>query len=160
MSTIPALKVVKFLGDSTALQDLYNNHFGYTSGDPLFWEDYASSPIFPVNEQPESDKFYILYNFADSMPSGEWWHLDTTLMVYVASNNINLLGEFGVELIKLIGDYEFAADRINQWAADNNVEGPHVNYMGYGMSDPITPQEQENGVYSRLFELTLNSVVC
>ena len=160
MSTIPAVKVMKYIGDLTTLQDLYNNHFGYTVSDTAYWADYASSPIFPVNEQPESDKFYIIYNFADSMPRGEWWHVDTTLMMYVVANDIALLGEFGVELVKELGDYEFAAGRINQWSADNNVEGPHINYIGYGVSDPISPQEQENGVYSRLFELRVNSVVC
>lgn len=160
MSSTPAFKIIKYIADLTDLQDLHNDHFGLSVGDDGYWEDFASSPIYPVSEQPESDKFYITYNFADDFDFGTWWHLDTSMVLYVFVNDLMLISDVTDTLRSELSDVNYAADRINQWGVDNNIEGPMINWTTYLGAEAIAPQEQENGVYGRSIELLVNSTVC
>lgn len=152
--------LMNYIGSIQGLQDAYNTHFNLSPGDDTHWSDYSDSPIFPVNEQPESDKFYILYNFAEGHPPNGWWNVEYTVAMKVHTNNIKLLNDVTKILRQELGDYNFAAERVGNWMAANNVDSQPVNYIRYNGSDFVDAQEQENGVYSVILTFNLNVVDC
>lgn len=152
--------LMHYLGDLEELRDLYNNHYGLNVGDTGHWLDYYSSPIFPVQEQPESDDFYILYNFAESHMPEKWWYVDATLSIYVASNSIELISNISRVIRRELGEYEGSVRRVMSWASANSVDMPSLNWIRYANSDSIMSQSQENGVYGQIITLNLNYVDC
>jgi hypothetical protein len=156
----PVFTLLNSLGDNEALQGLYNEHFGFSVGDDNFWADYNSSPIFPVSEQPESDNFYITYNYRDFFPDGTWWHLNTEVQLNVSSNNIKLMENVFSEIRKSYSDYEYAAQRLNNYSRANMSEAPLANWIQYKDGHPYKPSSQENGVMNRICVIRLNSSVC
>jgi hypothetical protein len=156
----PVFTLLNAIGSSTVLQELHNEHFGLSAGDAEFWSDYNSSPVFPVSEQPESNNFYITYNYKDSMPFETWWHLNTEVQLTVSTNNIKLMENVFAELRKSYSDYEYAAARLNLHSRLNMTEAPSINWIQYKEGQPYNPSSQENGVIRRIAIIRLNSVVC
>jgi hypothetical protein len=156
----PVFTLLNSLGDNEVLQGLYNDHFGFSVGDVEFWADYDSSPVFPVSEQPESDNFYITYNYRDFFPDGTWWHLNTEIQITLYCNNIKLMENVFAEVRKSYSDYEYAAQRLNTYSRLNMSEAPSVNWIQYKDGQPYKSNRQENGVMSRTSVIRLNSSVC
>ena len=152
--------LAQYIASLEELQALHNDHFGYVSGDTLFWSDYSNSPIFPIDEQPESDNFYMLYNFAESHKKEVWWHVDTVFSLYVASNNVKLIADATRVIRKAVGDYHYATKRIMDWAVVNSIDMQPLNWIRFDDADMIIPQEQENGIKGRILTIRFNYTDC
>lgn len=151
---------MKYIGNDSELQTIYNTHFGYTSGDPLYWSDYASSPIFPIDEQPEADDFYVLYNYRETFADNAWWHLTTDIRLTINVNDVGVIELFSKRLRDIFKDYEFAAKRMNTWLGQNSLQDYIVNWTMYHSGGIIEGREQENGIHSRDVRILINSTEC
>ena len=151
---------MKYIGADSGLQSLYNDHFGYVSGDAGFWADYATSPVFPANEEPEAADFYLVYNYRDSFDVEAWWHLTTDLRLTINSNNIGLIEDVSKRLREMFKDYEFAAQRMNVWMGSAGLEGYIVNWTRYHTGMLVEAREQENGIHQREMRVLINATEC
>lgn len=158
MSAVYSL--INYLGSLEELRDVFNGNFNFSIGDAEYWEDYATSPIFPVSEQPESDNFYILYNFSESHEQDSWWHVEASMSIYVASNKVHVIEEASSIIRKALSDYEFAASRVNAWASGESLTYSPINWIRFLSAGPIMSESQENGVYGRVINIQFNYTDC
>lgn len=152
--------LMKYIGNNSDLQSLYNTHFGLQAGDAGYWSDYTDSPIFPVNEEPEADDFYIVYNYRDMFDDEAWWHLTTDARLTINCNNVKLVEEVSKQLRVMFKDYEFAAQRMNKWMGQAGLQDYIVNWTKYQTGQLVQPREQENGIHQRTLRIIVNATEC
>lgn len=151
---------MKYIGNDSELQSLYNTHFGLSAGDAGFWSDYASSPVFPINEEPESEDFYVVYNYRDTFEPNAWWHLTTDVRLTINSNNVKLIEDVSKRLREIFKDYEFAARRMNTWLGGEGLQDYIVNWTRYHSGQLVKAREQEDGIHQRDIRILVNATEC
>lgn len=140
----------------------HNDHYSLTSGDPGYWDSWDSSPVFPWSEQPESDKFYIVYNNREKHHPSHFWEHKVYIDYFVRSNNVKLIEKTISEMVKMAGRNEYSVTDFDKWLMQNNttIEGYTVQDMYAELTSDVTPPEQENGVFGKAVRLCVKLHDC
>jgi hypothetical protein len=144
-------EINKWLFSHPELCELYNEHYGYVSGDEGYWESWDDSPVFPWNEQPESDKFYVVWSTKERRTMGHFWETKVYFDFMVYSNNIKLLNDSVKKMIYIAGRHEESVRPFQAWLAQSGISDMSLSVedMHFESSTDIVTQEQENGVYGK-----------
>lgn len=141
----------KWLFSRSEVYTPYNTFFGLSSGDAAYWGDWDSSPVFPWGEQPESDRFYIVYQSREQGHESRFWETKVYIDYFVYSTNIKLIEDTIKAMMKTAGQNEYSVIEFDKWALANNesIDGFTIQDMYFDMSTDTRPQEQEAGVFGK-----------
>ena len=140
----------------------HNTHYSLTSGDAGYWDSWDSSPIFPWGEQPESDRFYILYSTKERGHDYHFWETKVYIDYFIYGNNVKLIDDTVSAMRKKAGKNEISVREFDTWMLNNGmtIDGYTVQDMYFDMTTDTVPQEQENGVFGKGVRFCVKLHVC
>lgn len=152
MNAIPTIN--KFVWSRS---DVYQ-HLSLPTRPVTGWTD---APVYPINEQPESDAPYVVYSWT-SKPTERYMIYCDDLTFYLWDINIERLMKLEAALRNYLGREDETATAIAGWRAlsgegDGRIKILSVKYGG--SSQPFT-QTQESGVIGKGVTFRIEYVDC
>lgn len=110
--------------------------------------DMTDVELYPVNEQPESVRPYIIYNYRTAVLREQWWMMQDTITYTIFDTDMSRLIATERTLINLLRRYEQSAKDIHNSGAANSGKF-NIHYVNYVSSVDMIPQDQEGGIVGR-----------
>lgn len=109
----------------------------------------VNCPVYPYNEQPESDAPYVVYNYRP-MVGKDYWKKEEELYFQIWDYDISRLQRIEMQVIRYLSQYDVSAEAFMFWAVNNQIPIKNRPFIIHMMdSEDVVPQDQEGGVVGR-----------
>lgn len=141
--------------------DVYQ-HLSHTDRPVTGWTD---APVYPINEQPESEAPYIVYTWVTKPDPVLWQVSSDEITFYLWDHDTYRMMQLESALRSYLGREDMTAEAINQWAnaqgdPETTTGGVLIKSVRYGGSTQIFTQTQESGVFGKGMTFKVDYINC